>query len=164
MNPYPCIIFVLFAIGFAVVYWQVRSERTARALAKLRASKAPEPLLDLPLSCFVKGLIASLETEPGAWGYEREKATDWGGPYHIYRKGGAILVLTPGFVDVAGRCSYSVGIREPYTPFNRTEQRDLTAALVKVYEDQLATKQAAKDAEDATIRAPFEALGCPKTP
>lgn len=130
-------------------------------------SKAPEPPLpELPISCFVKGLIASLETEPEKWGYadETPRVSDFYVPCHTYIKGGIIVTLSWGLPDITGNVNYHAVIFAPRTSLNRTESAALTKTLTVTHLAKVAADYAAQEAANAALRALFEALGCPKTP
>jgi hypothetical protein len=168
MHPFIAILPLVVAVAVVIYLWghpPKRSPKPAPPKTPEPAPKASEPPPDLPLSCFVKGLIVSLETEPGAWDYADETVHDgWGiCPKHIYTKGGVIIRLSWSTwdVDMAGNRPYSVYIRQPTTLLNRTEDKALTKVVAAMFEAKLAADQAAEDAAAAALRAPFEALGCP---
>lgn len=102
----------------------------------------PEP------SCFVKGLIHSMKTEPESW--ERKYLFNF---YWVCR--GVIL---------------HEGVKEPYycpnSPLSQSDSKLLAAAIQEYLARWMKQKEEQKkDREEAEKRAPFEKLGCPdKTP
>jgi hypothetical protein len=134
-------------LHFIASLFRQRELNSASPAASVKDDLPPPPPLPPPpnLSCFVKGLIHSMETEPDQW----EMRFNGGHYYRKHKTHGTVLWAhnPEPFFQATG----DPGITQ-------VEQSALAKAIDRYLEEPVRQKMR-RDAMEK--RAPFEKLGCP---
>ncbi len=125
-------------------------------------SVAPVPVVELPISCFVRGLVKSMTETPGEW---KSHNTTVEHPWrdHLYTVHGYINRLTPDTDHIYVFRSYVNGHAcIQHFDLSDHETTELEKGLRSVETHYRQIEWETQEKRRAVLRAPFEKLGCPE--